>query len=148
MKTHRQTVPEDSTDPQSSLTEGDGADGRSGQSKKAAMQKKCDELLASIAGLQDLYAGILTALADSHRESLVSLQRELTRLKDAIPALEKKSIKRLKVAGTLSSIEKENQQVKLKATQRRRKDLTRMDDFTLESLRALRALNQKVIDLR
>jgi hypothetical protein len=133
---------EDTLDPNvnASLSEGDKL---SGQAKKAALQTKCDELLESVADYKTLYDGILVALAESHQQSLISFKDELQRLRDAIAGLEKKSIKRLKVAGTLTAIEKESQRVRVKARLRRRKDLSRMDDFLLDSLRALRALNEK-----
>ncbi|MCI0620799.1 MAG: hypothetical protein L0387_03870 [Acidobacteria bacterium] len=112
-------------------------------SKKAALQQKCEQVMESLAGFQEVYDGILAALADSHEQTLQAVRDELQQLKDSLPQLEKKSIKRLKLAGTLTALEKESQKAKLKAALRRKKDLNRMDDFALGALRALRALNQK-----
>ncbi len=112
--------------------------------KKAMLQRKCTELQDSVGSMRDLYEGILSALAHANQESLVSLQGELTRLRDAIGSLEKKSIKRMKLVGTLAAIEKQSHAVRLKARMLRRKDLNRIDDFVLDSFRALRALNQKL----
>jgi hypothetical protein len=114
--------------------------------KKAALERKCEDLLASLSTYQTLYDDILAALGESHQQTLASLQDELIQLKERIPGLEKKSIKRLKLAGTLTSLDKESQKIKLKASQKRKKDLSRMDDFGLVSLRTLRALNRKIAD--
>ena len=82
----------------------------------------------------------------NYQQTLTSLQDELIQLKETIPGLEKKSIKRLKLAGTLTSLDKESQKIKLKASQKRKKDLHRMDEFGLVSLRTLRALNRKIAE--
>ena len=42
------------------------------QSKKAALQQKCDDILESLASFQELYGGILTALAASHEQAILS----------------------------------------------------------------------------
>ena len=112
-------------------------------SKKAALQQKCDDILKSLASFQEVYDSILSALAESHEQALQAVRDELQQLKEAIPDLEKKSIKRLKLAGTLTAIENESQKAKLKAALRRKKDLNRIDDFVLGAFRTLRALNQK-----
>ena len=112
-------------------------------SKKAALQQKCDDIMESLASFQEVYDSILAALAESHEQALQALRDELQQLKDAIPGLEKKSIKRLKLAGTLSAIENESQKAKLKAALRRKKDLNRIDDCVDGAFRTLRALNQK-----
>ena len=112
-------------------------------SKKAALQQKCDDIMESLASFQEVYDSILAALAESHEQAVQVLRDELHQLKDAIPALEKKSIKRLKLAGTLTAIESESQKAKLKAALRRKKDLNRIDDFLVGAFRTLRALNQK-----
>ena len=113
------------------------------QSKKAALQQKCDDIMESLASFQEVYDGILAALAASHEQAMLALRDELQQLKDAIPDLEKKSIKRLKLAGTLTAIENESQKAKIKAALRRKKDLNRIDDFVDGAFRTLRALNQK-----
>jgi hypothetical protein len=113
------------------------------QSKKAALQQKCDDIMESLASFQEVYDGILAALAASHEQAVQALRDELRQLKDAIPDLEKKSIKRLKLAGTLTAIENESQKAKVKAALRRKKDLNRIDDFLVGAFRTLRALNQK-----
>lgn len=115
-------------------------------SKKEALQQKCDDILKSLASFQEVYDSILAALAESHEQALQTLRDELQQLKAAIPDLEKKSIKRLKLAGTLTAIENESQKAKLKAALRRKKDLNRIDDFVIGALRTLRALNQKTPD--
>jgi hypothetical protein len=114
-----------------------------GQSKKAILQKKCDDIMESLASFQEVYDGILAALAASHEQAVQALRDELQQLRDAIPDLEKKSIKRLKLAGTLTAIENESQKAKVKAALRRKKDLNRIDDFVLGAFRTLRALNEK-----
>ena len=114
-----------------------------GQSKKAILQKKCDDIMESLASFQEVYDGILAALAASHEQAVKALRDELQQLRDAIPDLEKKSIKRLKLAGTLTAIESESQKAKVKAALRRKKDLNRIDDFVLGAFRTLRALNEK-----
>jgi hypothetical protein len=113
------------------------------QSKKAVLQRKCDDIMESLASFQEVYDGILAALAASHERAVQALRDELQQLKDAIPDLEKKSIKRLKLAGTLTAIENESQKAKVKAALRRKKDLNRIDDFVDGAFRTLRALNQK-----
>jgi len=115
-------------------------------SKKAALQQKCDDILKSLASFQEVYDSILAALAESHEQGLQELRDELMQLKDAIPDLEKKSIKRLKLAGTLTAIENESQKAKVKAALRRKKDLNRIDDFVVGAFRTLRALNEKTPD--
>jgi len=112
-------------------------------SKKAALQQKCDDILESLASFQEVYDGILAALAASHEQAVQALRNELQQLKDAIPDLEKKSIKRLKLAGALTAIENESQKAKVKAALRRKKDLNRIDAFVDGAFRTLRALNQK-----
>jgi hypothetical protein len=112
-------------------------------SKKAALQQKCDDILKSLASFQQLYDSILSGLTESHEQAVQALRDELQRLRDAIPDLEKKSIKRLKLAGTLTAIENESQKARLKAALRRKKDLNRMDDFVVGAFRSLRALNEK-----
>jgi hypothetical protein len=120
--------------------------GDTASAKKAALERKCQDLLSSLASYQTLYDDILASLAESHQQTLTSLQDELIQLKERIPGLEKKSIKRLKLAGTLTSLDKESQKIKLKASQKRKKDLHRMDEFGLVSLRTLRALNRKIAE--
>jgi len=112
-------------------------------SKKAALQQKCDDILKSLASFQEVYDGILATLAASHEQAVRALRDELQQLKEVIPDLEKKSIKRLKLAGTLTAIENESQKAKVKAALRRKKDLNRIDDFVDGAFRTLRALNQK-----
>lgn len=112
-------------------------------SKKAALQQKCEDIIESLASFQEVYNSILAALAESHEQARQALLDELQQLKDAIPSLEKKSIKRLKLAGTLTAIENESQKAKVKAALRRKKDLNRIDDFLDGAFRSLRALNQK-----
>ena len=112
-------------------------------SKKAALQQKCDDIMQSLAGFQEVYESILAALGESHEQTMRALRNELQQLKEAVPGLEKKSIKRLKLAGTLTAIENESQKAKMKATLRRKKDLNRIDDFVIGAFRTLRALNQK-----
>jgi len=112
-------------------------------SKKAALQQKCDDIMGSLASFQEVYDSILAALAESHEQALQALRDELQQLKEAIPGLEKKSIKRLKLAGTLTAIENESQKAKVKAALRRKKDLNRIDDFLVGAFRTLRALNEK-----
>ena len=112
-------------------------------SKKAALQQKCDDILKSLASFQQLYDSILSGLAESHQQAVQALRDELQHLRDAIPDLEKKSIKRLKLAGTLTAIENESQKARLKAALRRKKDLNRIDDFVVGAFRSLRALNEK-----
>ena len=87
--------------------------------------------------------GRLVALQRNTRGRLQALRDEVQQLKDAIPDLEKKSIKRIKLAGTLTAIENESQKAKVKAALRRKKDLNRIDDFLVGAFRTLRALNQK-----
>lgn len=120
------------------------SDGDSISTKKAALEQKCGDLLESLSEFPSLHQSILAALAESQQQTLTSLQAELIQLKAVIPNLEKKSIKRLKLAGTLTSLEKQSQKIKLKANQRRRKDLSKLEDFVLDALRSLRALNQKI----
>jgi hypothetical protein len=114
-----------------------------GQSKKAILQKKCEDIMESLESFQEVYQGILSALGASHEQAVQVLRNELQQLKDAIPDLEKKSIKRLKLAGTLTAIENEGQKAKVKAALRRKKDLNRIDDFLIGAFRTLRALNEK-----
>jgi hypothetical protein len=116
------------------------------QSKKAALQQKCDDIMESLASFREIYDSILAALAESHEQALQALRDELQQLKGALPGLEKKSIKRLKLAGTLTAIENESQKAKQKAALRRKKDLNRIDDFVVGAFRTLRALNQKTPD--
>jgi len=113
------------------------------QSKKAALQKKCDDIMESLASFQEVYDGILASLATAHEQAVQVLRNEVQQLKDSIPDLEKKSIKRLKLAGTLTAIENEGQKAKVKAALRRKKDLNRIDDFLIGAFRTLRALNEK-----
>ncbi|MBM3804126.1 MAG: hypothetical protein FJW26_17650 [Acidimicrobiia bacterium] len=112
-------------------------------SKREALQLKCDDILKSLETFKECYSGILAVLAESHAQAVQTLRSELQQLKDAIPQLEKKVIKRLKLGATLTAIENESQKAKLKAALRRRKDLTRIDDFLDGAIRTLRALNQK-----
>lgn len=112
-------------------------------SKKAVLQQKCDDILESLASFKEVYDGILAALGASHEQAVQALRDELQQLKDAIPDLEKKSIKRLKLTGTLTAIENEGQKARMKAALRRKKDLNRIDDFLDGAFRTLRALNQK-----
>jgi hypothetical protein len=112
--------------------------------KKAVLEAKCQELQSAIADCHELYTQILASLSESHLRNLNALQAELAQLGGSIPGLEKKSIKRLKLAGTLTAIDKECSKMKNKASQKRKKDLQRMDDFISDSMKALRALNGKV----
>jgi hypothetical protein len=137
-------MPTDDQSTQDNASTGEDADTQEKTaSKKAVLQQKCDDLLESLAGFQAIYDSILTALAESHGQALQALRDELQQLKGAIPNLEKKSIKRLKLAGTLTAIENESEKAKVKAALRRKKDLNRIDDFLDGAFRTLRALNQK-----
>ena len=134
---------DDHTTPDTELDTGDHETQEKAQSKKAALQQKCDDIMESLASFQEVYDSILAALAESHEQALQALRNELQQLKDTLPGLEKKSSKRLKLAGTLTAIENESQKAKLKAALRRKKDLNRIDDFVVGAFRTLRALNQK-----
>ena len=114
------------------------------QSKRADLQKKCQDLIASMSAHSTLYGEILAALAESHQKTLDSLKQELLQLETAIPGLDKKSIKRLKLAGTLTSIGKQSQKIQIKAVQKRKKDFHKLDDFVMDSFRTLRAANRKI----
>ena len=134
---------DDQAVPDNAPTAEDADTQRETTSKKAALQQKCDDIMESLASFQEVYDSILAALAESHEQALQALRDELQQLKDALPGLEKKSIKRLKLAGTLTAIENESHKAKLKAALRRKKDLNRIDDFVVGAFRTLRALNQK-----
>ena len=84
-----------------------------GQSKKAVLQKKCDDImesLASFSGSLRWHSGVTGHIP---RTSGLVLRNELQQLEDAIPDLEKKSIKSLKLAGTLTAVENEGQKAKV-----------------------------------
>ena len=143
MKKPKPQMPmDDQTAPEGAPTAEDATQDKT-LSKKAALQQKCDDILKSLTSFQEVYDGILAALAASHEQAVQALRDELQQLKDAIPDLEKKSIKQLKLAGTLTAIENESQKAKVKAALRRKKDLNRIDDFLVGAFRTLRALNQK-----
>ena len=113
--------------------------------RRLSCRKSAMTFMESLASFQEIYDGILAALAASHEQAVQVLRNELQQLKDAIPDLEKKSIKRLKLAGTLTAIENESQKAKVKAALRRKKDLNRIDDFLIGAFRTLRALNRRLL---
>jgi hypothetical protein len=111
--------------------------------KKLALLQKCDDLAEVTEHYAGAYEAVLRALAVSNRQSIKTLQDQLFQLKESIPQLEKKFIKRIKLVGTLTDLHKQTRKIKLKPEMARKKDLNKIDDFLLRSYRTLNALNGK-----
>jgi hypothetical protein len=114
--------------------------------KQIAIMERCDCLLEMLFGYEGTYEEILSALAVSHKKSLGKLREEIFTLKESVPRLERKRIKRIRLIGTLTDIQKTGQKMKLKPELARKKDLFKLDEFLLRSCRALASLNDKTRD--
>jgi len=111
--------------------------------KKLDLLEKCNALIEATERHGTTYDAVLRALAKANQESVKRLQDQIVQLKDSIPHLEKKWIKRIKLVGTLTDLQKQAQKLKLKPELARKKDLHKIDDFFLKSYRTLSALNDK-----
>lgn len=111
--------------------------------KKLALLQKCDGLIELAEHYGSAYEAVLHALAVANQKSIKTLQDQLFQLRESIPHLEKKFIKRIKLVGTLTDIHKQTQKIKLKPEMARKKDLHKIDDLLLWSYRTLNALNGK-----
>jgi hypothetical protein len=111
--------------------------------KKLALLRKCDELIELTEVYESAYGTVLRALAVANQTSVKILQDHIFQLRESIPHLEKKFIKRIKLVGTLTDIHKQTRKIKLKPDLARKKDLHKIDDFLLRSNRTLNALNVK-----
>jgi hypothetical protein len=111
--------------------------------KKLALLQKCDDLIELTEQYGSAYEAILRTLAVANQKSIKTLQDQLFQLRESIPHLEKKFIKRIKLVGTLTDICKQTRKIKLKPEMARKKDLHKIDDLLLLSYRALNALNGK-----
>jgi hypothetical protein len=111
--------------------------------KKLALLRKCDELTELTEVYESAYETVLRALAVANQTSVKILQDHIFQLRESIPHLEKKFIKRIKLVGTLTDIHKQTRKIKLKPDLARKKDLHKIDDFLLRSNRTLNALNVK-----
>jgi hypothetical protein len=111
--------------------------------KKMALLQKCNALIEVTEHYGSAYDAVLRALALANQQSIKTLQDQIFQLKENIPHLEKKRIKRIKLVGTLTDIHKQAQKIELKPEMARKKDLHKIDDFLLKSYRTLNALNGK-----
>ncbi len=111
--------------------------------KKLALLQKCNDLIEVTEHYGSAYDAVLRALALANQQSIKTLQDQIFQLKENIPQLEKKRIKRIKLVGTLTDMNKQAQKIKLKPEMARKKDLHKIDDFLLKSYRTLNALNGK-----
>ena len=130
--------------------EGNGEDsqlldhgGEAHRRRKAALDQKCDRLLENLAGHQESYQRILLALQRTNQELASSLKEEILHIKSAIPHLEKKTIKRIKLVGTLRDLHKHSMKIIVRPELARKNDLYRIDDFLIRSFRTLNYLNTK-----
>jgi hypothetical protein len=111
--------------------------------KKLDLLEKCNALIEATERHGSTYDAVLRALAIANQESVKRLQEQILQLKDSIPRLEKKWIKRIKLVGTLTDLQRQAEKLKLKPEMARKKDLHKIDDFFLKSYRTLNALNDK-----
>jgi hypothetical protein len=111
--------------------------------KKLALLQKCDDLMELTEHYESAYEAVLRGLAVANQTSIKTLQDQIFQLRESIPQLEKKLIKRIKLVGTLTDIHKQTRKIKLKPDLARKKDLHKIDDFLLRSNRTLNALNGK-----
>jgi len=111
--------------------------------KRLALMQKCEDLIDLTERYGGAYEAVLRALAAANHGSIKALQDQIFQLRESVPHLEKRFIKRIKLVGTLSDIHKQTRKIKLKPEMARKKDLHRIDDFLLHSYRALNALNSK-----
>jgi hypothetical protein len=111
--------------------------------KRLALLQKCDDLIELTEHYGSAYEAVLRALAVANQKSIKTLQDQLFQLRESIPHLEKKFIKRIKLVGTLTDIHKQTQKIKLNPEMARKRDLHKIDDLLLWSCRTLSALNGK-----
>jgi hypothetical protein len=111
--------------------------------RKAILIERCDQILKMILDHRKAYVETLEALAVANEELTQELQNELLEIKEGIPHLDKKLLKRIRVVGTLRDIFKHAQKTKVKPKLARKNDLNKIDDFMLRSDRALSFLNSK-----
>ncbi|MEW5978166.1 MAG: hypothetical protein AB1898_20410 [Acidobacteriota bacterium] len=114
------------------------------ENKRQALAGKCQALLDRLTDFQADYSAILEALEKGNRDSIAQVRDELHRLKSQIGRLEKKTIKRFRLAGTLTNLSKDGQRLKLKPALGRRKDIQKLDEYLAGALRSLVALNEKL----
>ena len=136
------TKPELETSPEGSSEEG-AVQPETFTTKKLALLQKCDDLIELTDHYGNSYEAVLHALVVANQKSIKAFQDEILQLRQSIPQLEKKLIKRIKLAGSLSDIHKQSRKIKLKPDLARKKDLHKIDDFLLRSNRMLQALNVK-----
>ncbi len=111
--------------------------------RKAALEQRCDRLLETIARYEEDYQRILGALQIANQQMTGALEEEILQIKRAIPHLEKKTIKRIKLVGILRDLHKQTLKIKVKPELARKNDLYKIDDFLIRSFRTLNYLNTK-----
>ena len=90
--------------------------------KKLVLLQKCNALIEVTEHFGSAYEEVLRALALANQQSVKTLQDQIFRLKETIPHLEKKRIKRFKLVGTLSDMHKQANKIKLNPEMARKKD--------------------------
>jgi hypothetical protein len=112
--------------------------------RKTILVERCDQILKMLLDYRKAYVATLEALAVANEQLIEELQEELLSIREEIPVLDKKLLKRIRVIGTLRDVYKHAQKTRVKPQMARRNDLNKIDDFLLRSERALSFLNSKI----
>ena len=112
--------------------------------RKTLLVGRCDQILTMLVDYRKAYVATLEALAVANEQLTEELQEELLSIREEIPVLDKKLLKRIRVIGTLRDVFKHAQKTRVKPHLARRNDLNKIDDFLLRSERALSFLNSKI----
>ena len=112
--------------------------------RKTILVERCNQILSMLLDYRKAYVATLEALAVANEQLTEELQEELLSIREEIPVLDKKLLKRIRVIGTLRDVYKHAQKTRVKPQLARRNDLNKIDDFLLRSERALNFLNSKL----
>jgi len=124
---------------------GDGMTNTLGDKKKTLLEK-LNSLSEGLQACKNLHLQILSAMADNNSKIFEDIQRQLLALKENISGPEKKKFKKTKLAHELSDLQKIGKKLGVNPELGRKKDLERIDDYLLHTLRILDSLNDRFLN--
>lgn len=113
--------------------------------KRKTLLEKLDSLSEGLQTCKNFHLQILSAMADNNSKIFEDIHRQVLALRENISGPEKKKIKKAKLADALSDLQKIGKKLGVKPELGRKKDLEKIDDYLIRTLRILDSLNDKFL---
>lgn len=123
---------------------GDGTTSTKGDKRKTLLEK-LDSLSEGLETCKNFHLQILSAMTDKNSKIIEDIQRQILALKENISGLEKKKFKKARLADELSDLQKSGKKLRINPGLGRKKDLEKIDDYLIRTLRILDSLNDKFL---